>query len=60
MAVFKSELKSDLKSLESKLDLKISEVKSDIRELEACITVKVGTMIFALAGFLLAIKFLGH
>lgn len=34
--------------------------KSDLRDLEQRLTIKVGAMMVALAGFLAAIKFFGH
>jgi hypothetical protein len=49
-----ADLKAELANFATKKDLEFS-----IRDLESRMTIKMGTMIFALGGFLLAVKFLG-
>jgi hypothetical protein len=59
---FRSELKQDLQSMDKSLrgEMKVldNSLRGEMREMELRITVKLGAMIFALGGILIAMKFL--
>jgi hypothetical protein len=56
---FKSEMKHEFASLENKFTLFENKVAHDMVSLEQRIIIKVGAMIMALGGVLIAIKFFG-
>ena len=54
MAEMESRLRVDIERVEHRLETKIAEVGSDVRLLEQRMTIKLGGMLLALAGILLA------
>jgi hypothetical protein len=59
--VTRADLKAELANFATKSDLlgTKNELNFSLRDLESRMTIKMGTMIFALGGFLLVVKFLG-
>jgi hypothetical protein len=49
---------ADFSHLATKED--INTLRSEMREIELRLTIKLGAMVFALGGFLIAVKYLGH
>ncbi len=57
--LFKSELKADMQSLHKEVKSDIRTLEQKIRESELRMTIRLGGMIMAPGGMLIAIKFLG-
>lgn len=54
LAETKAELKADLAETEHRLDKKITEIKSELKLLEQRMTIKLGAMLLATAGLIVA------
>lgn len=59
LQTFKSDLKGDLERLEAATKADISSVRSELREVELRLKLHIGSMIMALGGVLIAIKYFG-
>lgn len=55
----RSELKSDIGALRSEFKSDIALMRSEMRESELRVTIRLGTMIVALGGILIAVKYFG-